>query len=77
MKSSFGEMTEDEKLFWRRLGDKVFECRKRHLLNQRDLAEKLGVSRASIANIESGRQRMTAYRQYQIEQLLWKLEEVK
>ena len=71
MKTAFGEMSDDERAFWKRLGDKVFECRKRHLLSQKELGDKLGLSRCSIANLEGGRQRMTAYRMHQIEKMIF------
>lgn len=76
-KESFGLMSDDEKMFWKKIGDKIFECRKKHLLTQEQLGQKIGLTRCSMANIEGGRQRMTAYKLHQIEQILWDLEKLK
>lgn len=43
------------------LGRNVREARRRQGLNQSALAERVGLSRASVANIEAGRQQVLAH----------------
>ncbi|MDB4921209.1 helix-turn-helix transcriptional regulator [Mucilaginibacter sp.] len=49
---------EQQTVFYEALGEKIRDARKRKNLNQEDLAEKLGMSRVSIVNIETGKQRL-------------------
>ena len=46
---------------YRRLGRAVAERRRELGLTQSDIAEKLGLSRASLANLENGRQRIMVH----------------
>jgi len=46
--------------FYTSLGGRVQRGRKRANLSQAELAERLGLTRASIANLEAGRQRPSA-----------------
>ena len=46
---------------YRRLGRKVADRRRELGLTQSTVAEKLGLSRASLANLESGRQRILVH----------------
>lgn len=46
---------------YRRLGRAVAERRRMLGLTQSDVAEKLGLSRASLANLENGRQRIMVH----------------
>ena len=46
---------------YRRLGQAVAKRRRELSLTQSDIAEKLGVSRASLANLENGRQRIMVH----------------
>lgn len=47
--------------FYLLLGARVKEARRRKSLSQAALAERLGLTRASIANLEAGRQRPSAH----------------
>jgi transcriptional regulator with XRE-family HTH domain len=42
--------------FYRKLGENIRKCRKRHKLSQDALAKLVGLTRTSLTNIESGRQ---------------------
>ena len=53
-------MSEDMELY-RRIGQVVAKRRGELGLTQSDVAEKLGLSRASLANLESGRQRIMVH----------------
>ena len=53
-------MSEDMELY-RRIGQVVAKRRRELGLTQSDVAEKLGLSRASLANLESGRQRIMVH----------------
>jgi transcriptional regulator with XRE-family HTH domain len=66
MKNSFGKMDDDEKKFWYDLGNKIFEYRKRHGLNQAELGALINRTRVSVANIERGAQRITVYNAHKI-----------
>lgn len=46
---------------YRRLGQAVAKRRRELGLTQSDIAEKLGLSRASLANLENGRQRIMVH----------------
>jgi transcriptional regulator with XRE-family HTH domain len=46
---------------YRRLGQTVAKRRRELRLTQSDIAEKLGLSRASLANLENGRQRIMVH----------------
>ena len=48
------------------LGEKVFEKRRQLGLNQKDLADRVGLTRTSITNIEKGIQRIQLHTVYQI-----------
>lgn len=54
-------MTMSNMELYRRLGQAVAERRAELGLTQSDVAEKLGLSRASVANLESGRQRIMVH----------------
>jgi transcriptional regulator with XRE-family HTH domain len=56
----------DQKAFYREVGIRLQAIRKRRELTQEEVATELGVSRASYANVESGRQRASL-------DLMWKL----
>lgn len=47
--------------FYRALGERVRRERKRAEMSQAELAQRLGLTRASIANLEAGRQRPAAH----------------
>lgn len=47
--------------FYRGVGAKVAEARMMRGMSQSDLGDAVGLSRASVANIEAGRQRMLAH----------------
>lgn len=64
------KFSDEERLFWLRVGTHIFELRKRACLNQYELARQIGKSRASIANLETGRQRINAYDLKAIEDIL-------
>ena len=63
-------MDDKEMAYWLNIGGNLFAIRKKHNMSQLDLAMVLGISRASVANIECDRQRMTAYRLHQIAEIL-------
>lgn len=56
----------DEAEYWYALGVALRKAREVSGLKQRELVEKLGISRTVIANTETGRQRMSAYRLKQV-----------
>jgi transcriptional regulator with XRE-family HTH domain len=60
-------MGEFEALY-RKLGRKIRDARERSGLSQQRLADRLAISRASIVNVEAGRQRPPLH-------LLWKIAE--
>lgn len=70
---NFGVMDEKERMFWKKIGRQIAAARKqnwqirigydrrRRKVTQTVLAEYLGLSRPSVANIETGRQRIDVY----------------
>lgn len=52
---------EDSMPFYQRLGRRVRKDRVAYPMTQQQLADKLGFTRASIANLENGRQRVLAH----------------
>ena len=64
-------MTENNKIhFYKEIGSSISKFRKLNRLSQEALAEKVGMSRASIVNIEKGRQFPPIHLLWQISQLL-------
>ena len=55
---------------YRRLGRAVAERRQELDLTQSDVAEKLGLSRASLANLENGRQRILLHQLFALVNVL-------
>ena len=55
---------------YRRLGRAVAERRRELDLTQSDVAEKLGLSRASLANLENGRQRILLHQLFALVNVL-------
>lgn len=55
---------------YRRLGRAVAERRQALDLTQSDVAEKLGLSRASLANLENGRQRILLHQLFALVNVL-------
>lgn len=51
-------MTQDEKVFFRRLGARVAELRKGNGMTQAQLAETIGVAQQVVASYEIGRRRI-------------------
>jgi transcriptional regulator with XRE-family HTH domain len=49
---------EQQTLFYEKLGENIKEARRRQNMNQEELGEKLGLSRVSVVNIETGKQRL-------------------
>ena len=60
---------------YRRLGQAVAKRRRELSLTQSDIAEKLGLSRASLANLENGRQRIMVHQLFALVNAL-KLESI-
>lgn len=70
---NFRSMDEAERIFWNKIGRQIAAARKakspgrigydrrRRKITQTVLAEHLGLSRPSVANIEVGRQRIDVY----------------
>ncbi len=67
---AYVRMCEKEKLFWKKVGEHIFEKRKQAGLTQHQFAALMRVSRASIANMECGRQAINLYRMSIIEDIL-------
>lgn len=61
---------EQQTIFYEMLGEKIREARKNQNLSQEDLADKLGMSRVSIVNIETGKQRLPLHVLADISELL-------
>lgn len=60
-------MTEPEKnLLYSEIGLRIKECRQNRGMNQETFAKLLNLTRASIVNIEKGRQRVTIHLLYDI-----------
>lgn len=53
-------------VLYERIGAKLSELRKLNQLTQEDLAMKIGVKRATISNIEAGRQQISLHLLYKI-----------
>ena len=51
----------DQKVFYRKIGENLRRLRNGARLTQDGLASNISVSRATIANMETGRQAMSAY----------------
>lgn len=51
-------MSEQIELVYRQFGIKIEAMRQNIGINQKELADRVGMSRGSIANIETGRQRV-------------------
>lgn len=84
---SFGNMDFKERVFWKDVGNKIkiarensskrsFSDMRTKSFSQGKLAQMLNVSRATIANIEGGRQRITLYNWHQIIQILPELKDM-
>lgn len=70
---NFSIMDHRERVFWKKIGRQIANARKkngpmrigydrrRRKITQTVLAEHLGLSRPSVANIETGRQRVDVY----------------
>ena len=54
----------DEKQFYQELGRRIAARRKALRMTQAEVGQRLNVSRASVANIEAGRQRLYAHQLY-------------
>lgn len=61
---------EEEVSYTDYIGFKVKTLRKEHEYNQEDFAKKIGVSRTTIVNIETGKQQLTINNLYKIFELL-------
>ena len=60
----------DQPFLYRQIGSRIRSRRKQLGLTQETLAGQLGLSRASLANIETGRQSVLVHRLYPIAQIL-------
>lgn len=60
---------EQQTAFYEKLGDNIRDARKQCNLNQEELGERLGMSRVSIVNIETGKQRLPLH-------VLWDMSDV-
>lgn len=60
----------EESMLYRLIGERIKAARKCTVFSQARLAEKLGLSRASIVNIEAGRQRAPVHILWQIAESL-------
>ena len=60
----------DRKSIYKEIGVRIRSRRKELRLTQETLASRLGLSRASLANIETGRQSVLVHRLYPIAQVL-------
>lgn len=63
-------MAVDEDLLYQLIGERIRRARQSTPLSQARVAKKLGMSRASIVNIEAGRQRAPVHVLWQIAELL-------
>jgi transcriptional regulator with XRE-family HTH domain len=52
---------EQQTVFYEKVGEKIKEVRKVRNMNQDELASQLGISRVSLVNIESGKQRVPVH----------------
>lgn len=60
----------DEEALYQSLGEAVAARRKQLGLKQLDLAKKIGLSRASVANIEVGRQKIMLHQAFRLAEAL-------
>ena len=60
----------DESVIYAALGDLVRQHREKQGLSQGALSKRVGLSRASVANIEKGRQRIPLHHLYRLAQAL-------
>lgn len=60
----------DPKIFNQELGLLLQKLRAENRMTQSELARRTGISRASIANMETGRQAMSAYQAYLVSEAL-------
>lgn len=68
---------EQQTVFYEKLGENIKDARRRQNINQEELGEKLGMSRVSIVNIETGKQRLPLHVLWDISDILnIKLEEL-
>ena len=51
---------------YRHIGAAIKKCRNERQLTQEELSGQIGISRASLANIETGRQRLLVHQLYRI-----------
>jgi transcriptional regulator with XRE-family HTH domain len=63
-------MTDDEKDFFVKLGQRIADLRKKHALTQAHLADRLGVSQQTINSFERGRRRVPVSLLPELAQLL-------
>lgn len=59
-------MTIDEKRLYKSIGDRIRELRIGQNYNQTELAQKIGLERTSVTNIETGKQKVTLAALYNI-----------
>ena len=58
-KIKYTKVVEEEVTFNKYIGVQIFNLRAKHNISQEELANKIGLSRVSIINIEKGRQTLT------------------
>lgn len=62
-------MADTNSVLYEIIGHRISELRKLNNHNQQQLADKIGLGRSSIANIESGRQQVSLHVIYRISQV--------
>lgn len=60
----------DDRTFYAEFGRRLRNAREQHRLTQADVARSLGLTRASVTNVESGRQRLLVHQVAQLAALL-------
>jgi len=60
----------DQESFYSEVGQRIKSARLRRSMSQEQLGERLGLSRASIANIENGRQKLLAHMIVEVSEVL-------